>query len=221
MSKAYNLILNGLKEFAETTKNSKLLDEVNLRLNNKDLINFDNKKVQIKINESVTSVLQDKIIDCLDWFILMEMEFPKDEFLADSWEDVKDGIEMGIDPEFEVAEGIVEYLRPIITFNKRYNKEVEEEGIFEDEIELYKNLIRAMNTYLSQNGYEPNIKESLKEANYGPYKYRYEVHWVSPEGKDILLGANNDFEAVEEIAINQIQELLTNPWESIENKYIM
>lgn len=180
---------------------------------------FDNKKDKTKINESVTSVLQDKIIDCLDWFILMEMEFPKDEFLADSWEDVKDGIEMGIDPEFEVAEGIVEYFRPIIAFNKRYNKEVEEEGIFEDEIELYKNLIRAMNNYLSQNGYEPNIKESLNEAKFGPYKYRYEVHWVSPEGKDILLGANKSIDGAEEIAINQIQELLTNPWESNENKY--
>lgn len=111
------------------------------------------------LNESVTSQLQDKIIDCLDWFILMEMEFPKGKFLADSWEDVKDGIQMGIDPEFEIAEGIVEYLKPIITFNKRYNKEVEEEGVFQDEIEMYQSLVRAMNNYLAKNGYEERIEE--------------------------------------------------------------
>ena len=110
------------------------------------------------LTESRTSRLQDAIIDCLDWFIEMEMEFPENEFLADSWEDLKDGVQMGIDPEFEVAEGIVEYFKPIITFDKKYQKDVEEEGVFQDEIELYNNLANAMNRYLQDNGYEPNIK---------------------------------------------------------------
>lgn len=118
--------------------------------------NTDNKKY---ITESITSNLQDAIIDCIDWFILMEMDFPKDSFLADSWEDLKDGIEMGMDPEFEVAEGIIEYFKPIVTFNKRYNKEVEEEGVFADEIELYQSLVRAMNNFLAKNGYEDRIEE--------------------------------------------------------------
>lgn len=119
------------------------------------------EELKESLNESVTSNLQDKIIDCLDWFILMEMEFPKDKFLADSWEDVKDGIQMGIDPEFEVAEGIIEYLKPIITFNKKYNKEVGEEGVFQDEIEMYQSLVRAMNNYLAKNGYEDRIEEDF------------------------------------------------------------
>lgn len=113
------------------------------------------------LNESKSSYLKDKIIDCLDWFILMEMDFPKDKFLADSWEDVKDGIQMGIDPQFEVAEGIIEYLKPIITFNKKYNKEVGEEGVFQDEIEMYQSLVRAMNNYLAKNGYEDRIEEDF------------------------------------------------------------
>lgn len=117
------------------------------------------KELEESLNEARTSNLQDAIIDCLDWFILMEMDFPKDKFLADSWEDVKDGVIMGVDPEFEIAEGIVEYLKPIITFNKRYNKEVEEEGIFRDEIEMYKKLIKEMNNYLVSNGYKATIKE--------------------------------------------------------------
>lgn len=112
----------------------------------------------LNLNESKSSYLKDKIIDCLDWFIEMEMEFPKNEFLADSWEDLKDGVNFGIDPEFEVAEGIVEYLKPIITFNKKYQKDIKEEGVFQDEIELYNNLVNAMNRYLQDNGYEPNIK---------------------------------------------------------------
>lgn len=111
------------------------------------------------LNESATSNLRDKIIDCLDWFILMEMEFPKDQFLADSWEDLKDGIEMGLDPEFETAEGIVEYLKPIISFNKHYTKEVEDEGVFQDEIDMYRSLIRAMNIYLKDQGYDDTVKE--------------------------------------------------------------
>ena len=118
---------------------------------------YNRKYLDESLTESRTSRLQDAIIDCLDWFIMMEMEFPKDKFLADSWEDVKDGIVMGIDPEFEVAEGIVEYFKPIVTFNDRYNKEVEEEGIFQDEIELYKKLVDEMNRYLKDNGYDNTI----------------------------------------------------------------
>ena len=123
----------------------------------KEIIRSKINSLDESLTESRTSRLQDAIIDCLDWFIMMEMEFPKDKFLADSWEDVKDGIVMGIDPEFEVAEGIVEYFKPIVTFNDRYNKEVEEEGIFQDEIELYKKLVDEMNRYLKDNGYDNTI----------------------------------------------------------------
>ena len=78
--------------------------------------------------------------------------------------------------------------------------------------------VESANDYLGKEKGD-QAYESLHEAKFGPYNYRYEAHWISPEGKDILLGANNDFEAVENIAINQIETLLENPWESNENKY--
>lgn len=108
--------------------------------------------------EGVTDNLENVVIDCVDWFILMEMEFPKNKFLATSWEDLKDGIKMGLDPIFEVAEGIQQYFKPIVTFNKKYIKDFEEEGIFEDEIDLYKSLVRAMNNYLAKNGYSDRVE---------------------------------------------------------------
>lgn len=34
--------------------------------------------------------------------------------------------------------------------------------------------------------------KKLKEANYGPYKYRYEVHYSTKERPDVLFGASKN-----------------------------
>ena len=59
--------------------------------------------------------------------------------------------------------------------------------------------------------------KSLKEAHLGPYKYRYETHWIN--GRDVLLGANKTRDGAENIAYNQIEDILGNPWENDRNKY--
>ena len=59
--------------------------------------------------------------------------------------------------------------------------------------------------------------ESLKEVHLGPYKYRYETHWIN--GRDVLLGASKTKDGAENIAYNQIEDILGNPWENDRNKY--
>lgn len=71
------------------------------------------------------------------------------------------------------------------------------------------------------------MKRVITSANFGGYKYRYEVHWMSPDGNDKLLGGSNDLSEAERIAIDNLNRIFTNPWEDssrkalfIENCYI-
>ena len=45
------------------------------------------------------------------------------------------------------------------------------------------------------------------------YNYPYEVHSIASSGRDILHGGSKTLEGAEDILINQIEELITNPWE--------
>lgn len=61
-----------------------------------------------------------------------------------------------------------------------------------------------------------------------PWKTKYQIHWVSPDGKDCLLGGTNDIDKAQEIAIEQADEIFDNPWETnarkfhfLENLYIV
>ncbi len=54
----------------------------------------------------------------------------------------------------------------------------------------------------------------------GGGKFRYTVSWLSPEGKSCLLGGSNDPDDAAEIAYEQAEEVLTNPWETDERKYL-
>ena len=47
----------------------------------------------------------------------------------------------------------------------------------------------------------------------------YEVHWVSPNGNDCLLGGSNDIQEINNIAIEQAKELFSNPFETNERKW--
>lgn len=107
------------------------------------------------LNESKSSSLRDAIVDTCEWFNLMETPFPKDEFLADSWADLKDGIEMGMDPEGEVAEGLIQYLKGIVSGFDKLSKDLQDEVPFAEERDLYNRLVRTYNVYLSKQGYEP------------------------------------------------------------------
>lgn len=71
------------------------------------------------------------------------------------------------------------------------------------------------------------MKKVIMNAQFMNKHYRYEVHWVSPDGNDCLLGASHSIPGAERIAINQIEELMSNPFETnkmkclfLENMYI-
>lgn len=57
-------------------------------------------------------------------------------------------------------------------------------------------------------------------SSLGSYNYQYEVHWVSPEGKDYLLGKSKSLEKAEKIALDQIDQVYESPFESPERKVI-
>ena len=51
---------------------------------------------------------------------------------------------------------------------------------------------------------------------FGPYKYRYEVHYVGD--KDYLLGGSRDIDRAIDIACNQLENIASNPWEDANKK---
>ena len=51
----------------------------------------------------------------------------------------------------------------------------------------------------------------VKAASFGGYKYRYEVHWMTPEGSDKLLGGSRELAGAEKIALNQLDSIYENP----------
>ena len=63
------------------------------------------------------------------------------------------------------------------------------------------------------------MKRYIKSASFGGYKYQYEVHWVSPDGEDELLGASKTLKGAVDIAIRQINRVAENPFEEDERKY--
>ena len=61
------------------------------------------------------------------------------------------------------------------------------------------------------------MKRVIKSSIY-PWKTRYTVHWLSPDGKDCLLAGNNDLDKAVDSGIKQAKELLESPFETDERK---
>ena len=76
-------------------------------------------------------------IDAIEFFIEFEFPFPKGEFLADDWKDLLDGVSMGIDSDFEVAEGIIEYLQKEVDFNNKHAEIYDEDPLANLTLEIY------------------------------------------------------------------------------------
>lgn len=66
---------------------------------------------------------------------------------------------------------------------------------------------------------EGKYSERPVKGAVSPWKVKYEVHWISPEGKDCLLGGSDDINEANDIAIKQAREIFESPWESDERKY--
>lgn len=63
------------------------------------------------------------------------------------------------------------------------------------------------------------MKRVIKSSIY-PWKTRYTVHWISPDGKDCLLAGNNTLEGAVESGVEQAKELLESPFETDERKML-
>lgn len=59
----------------------------------------------------------------------------------------------------------------------------------------------------------------LVRASYSPWKTRYSVHWISPDGRDCLLGGSNSLSEANRIAKEQADEIFESPWETDERKF--
>ena len=53
-----------------------------------------------------------------------------------------------------------------------------------------------------------------------PWKTKFTVHWLSPEGEDCLLGGANSLSAAGDIEKDQAQELFENPFETNKRKFL-
>ena len=67
--------------------------------------------------------------------------------------------------------------------------------------------------------HEGQYAEKPVKGAASPWKVKYEVHWISPEGKDCLLGGSNDINEANDIAIEQAKELFESPFETNERKF--
>lgn len=55
-------------------------------------------------------------------------------------------------------------------------------------------------------------------AAVNPWKTKYEVHWVSPDGNDCLLGGSKTIDGAQDIARNQADRIFDSPFETNERK---
>ena len=53
-----------------------------------------------------------------------------------------------------------------------------------------------------------------------PWKVKYEVHWLSPDGKDCLLAGSNNLDEAVKLGEKQAQELFESPFETDDRKFL-
>lgn len=58
----------------------------------------------------------------------------------------------------------------------------------------------------------------LIKTSHNPWKIRYSVHWISPDGKDCTIGGSNSVSEANRIAKDQAAEIFRSPWETNERK---
>lgn len=114
------------------------------------------------------SDLRQANMDAIDYFIEFEdiYTFPKGEFLAHDWEELLDGVAMGMDDDVEIAEGIMEYLQKEIDFNNKHKEIYEDDPQAELTLEIYNKVKREYEKEISK--YESISSEAVNEAVNGP-----------------------------------------------------
>lgn len=89
------------------------------------------------------------ILDAIDTFIdLGSYPFDPDMFGCDSWEELRDQVEMGIDYiPTEIASIIIDYLKPSIDFNNKHPELVEDDPQADIEQDIYDDMHKILNKY--------------------------------------------------------------------------
>ena len=64
-----------------------------------------------------------------------------------------------------------------------------------------------------------NKNESLNEATFGFYHYKYSVYVIASDGRNILLGGSKTLEGAEEVGINKAKQIFENPWMTNDEKF--
>lgn len=125
-------------------------------------------KLITAINESFSSSgLRQANIDAIDYFMEFEdiYTFPKGEFLATDWKELRDGIVMGMDSDLEIAEGIMEYLQKEVDFNNKHKEIYEDDPQAELTLEIYSKVKKEYEKEISK--YESVSSKAVNEASYG------------------------------------------------------
>lgn len=119
-------------------------------------------------NESYShSDLRQANVDAIEYFIEFEdiYPFPKEKFLASNWEELQDGVAMGIDDDLEIAEGIMQYLQKEIDFNNRHKEIYEDDPQAELTLEIYNKVKKEYEKEISK--YESVSSAVVNGASYG------------------------------------------------------
>jgi len=61
--------------------------------------------------------------------------------------------------------------------------------------------------------------QKVNAASYAGYKFRYGVHYIGRDGRDILFGASAHLEDANEMAERCALGIFESPWESAESKF--
>jgi len=56
------------------------------------------------------------------------------------------------------------------------------------------------------------------DSSVSPWKTKYTVHWISPDGNDCLLGGSNSYEEADKIGVEQARHIFESPFETDQRK---
>ena len=123
-------------------------------------------KLITAINESyyTGSDLRQVNLDALEYFIEFEdiYPFPKGEFLATDWKELRDGVAMGMDDDLEIAEGIMEYLQKEIDFNNKHEEIYEDDPQAELTLEIYNAVKKEYEKTISKMELSETLSDRIK-----------------------------------------------------------
>lgn len=135
------------------------IDDLNEAVSSKDIMN----KLKLAVD------------DVVDFYTVMGYPYP-DGWLGNSWQDINDGLKMGIDNYVELADNLLELLKNEIKSIEKINGLKDEDPDYDTFIELRDNLKYYYNEYLKLEGYTDLVEDTVKQGNYWVNKGKEGTH---------------------------------------------